>query len=96
MKQPDLHLWPIGNCQVSALIDCDGRFVWGCVPRVDGDPAFSSLLRSDSAYDEKAHGYWSIELEDCVSIHQESLSRDTSTPMARKLKSSISVRVCDG
>lgn len=71
MKQPDLHLWPIGNCQVSALIDCDGRFVWGCVPRVDGDFAFSSLLHGDGAYDETARGYWSIELEDCVSIHQE-------------------------
>ena len=33
-----LDLWPIGNCQVSALIDRDGAFVWGCVPRVDGDP----------------------------------------------------------
>src|SRR3546814_4500832 len=39
-----LDLWPIGNCQVSALIDRAGRFVWGCVPRVDGDPLFSSLL----------------------------------------------------
>ena len=33
---PDMNLWPIGNCQVSALVDGTGRFVWGCVPRVDG------------------------------------------------------------
>lgn len=39
-----MDLWPIGNCQVSALVDRNGRFVWGCLPRVDGDPAFSSLL----------------------------------------------------
>ena len=35
-----VDLWPIGNCQVSALIDRAGRFVWACVPRVDGDPLF--------------------------------------------------------
>src|SRR3546814_20997840 len=39
-----LDLWPIGNCQVSALIDRAGRCVWGCVPRVDADRLFSSLL----------------------------------------------------
>ena len=37
---PTLDLWPIGNGQVSALIDTAGQFVWGCVPRVDGDPVF--------------------------------------------------------
>ena len=33
-----VDLWPIGNCQVSALVDRAGQFVWGCVPRIDGDP----------------------------------------------------------
>ena len=46
-----LDLWPIGNCQVSALVDRAGRFVWGCLPRVDGDPAFCSLLDDDLASD---------------------------------------------
>ncbi len=40
----DLSLWPIGNCQVSALVDREAGFVWGCAPRVDGDPLFCSLL----------------------------------------------------
>jgi len=62
-----LDLWPIGNCQVSALIDRAGRFVWACVPRVDGDPAFSSLLAGDNTQDT---GAWSIDLEDCVSTEQ--------------------------
>src|SRR3954467_3953210 len=39
-----LSLWPIGNCQVSALVDCAAGFVWGCAPQVDGDPLFCSLL----------------------------------------------------
>ena len=55
----DMNLWPIGNCQVSALIDRDGRFVWGCVPRVDGDPVFCALLGGD----EPETGFWSIELQ---------------------------------
>jgi len=71
MNDASLDLWPIGNCQVSALIDRAGRFVWGCVPRVDGDPAFSSLLRGNDAYGPDAYGYWSIELEDCVAVRQE-------------------------
>ena len=40
----NLELWPIGNCQVSGLIDKAGGLVWGCVPRVDGDPVFCALL----------------------------------------------------
>ena len=40
----NLNLWPIGNCQVSALVDEGARFVWGCAPQVDGDPLFCSLL----------------------------------------------------
>lgn len=65
----DLNLWPIGNCQVSALIDQGGRFVWGCVPRVDGDPAFSALLGDG----EPETGYWAIELEGCVRTDQHYL-----------------------
>jgi hypothetical protein len=68
-----LDLWPIGNCQVSALIDRTGRYVWACVPRVDGDPLFSSLLGNAdlSPANTAATGLWAIDLEDCVSIEQE-------------------------
>jgi len=64
-----LDLWPIGNCQVSALIDRTGRFVWGCVPRVDGDPAFCSLLDDE----DPERGFWDIELEGAVHTAQEYL-----------------------
>src|SRR3546814_8029493 len=60
-----LDLWPIGNCQVSALIDRAGRFVWGCVPRVDGDPLFSSLLDDNPPGGEGATGCWGIDLAGC-------------------------------
>ncbi|MCK8455869.1 glycoside hydrolase family 15 protein [Sphingomonas faeni] len=58
-QKADMNLWPIGNCQVSALIDKTGTFVWGCVPRVDGDPAFCALLGGDAP----KTGFWAIELE---------------------------------
>lgn len=68
---PSLDLWPIGNCQVSALIDHSGRFVWGCIPRVDGDPLFSALLSTNDLAGDAAAGLWAIDLEECVSIRQE-------------------------
>ncbi|MES2712120.1 MAG: glycoside hydrolase family 15 protein, partial [Pseudomonadota bacterium] len=65
-----LNLWPIGNCQVSALVDRAGRFSWGCVPRVDGDPTFCSLLDDNPRAGEGARGFWEIDLEDSVSTQQ--------------------------
>jgi GH15 family glucan-1,4-alpha-glucosidase len=53
-----LELWPIGNCQVSGLIDERAALVWGCVPRVDGDPVFCALLNGD----KQDVGVWRFEL----------------------------------
>lgn len=66
MTEPNLELSPIGNCQVSALIDEAAGFVWGCVPRVDGDPVFCSLLNGD----RQDEGVWRFELEGQVSATQ--------------------------
>ncbi|MBV7267352.1 glycoside hydrolase family 15 protein [Erythrobacter ani] len=66
-RLPNLELWPIGNCQVSGLIDQTGALVWGCVPRVDGDPVFSALLNGD----QRDAGIWRFELEGQVSAKQK-------------------------
>ncbi|MGZ8297514.1 MAG: glycoside hydrolase family 15 protein [Allosphingosinicella sp.] len=68
----DLSLWPIGNCQVSALVDREAGFVWGCAPRVDGDPLFCSLLepKGESAV---PRGEWRIAVENQVSAEQSYL-----------------------
>ncbi|APE28970.1 glycoside hydrolase family 15 protein [Aurantiacibacter gangjinensis] len=63
----DLELWPIGNCQVSGLVDKRGAIVWGCVPRVDGDPTFCALLNGAS----QDVGVWRFELEGQTASHQE-------------------------
>jgi GH15 family glucan-1,4-alpha-glucosidase len=47
---------------VSALVDTSGQFVWACLPRVDGDPAFCSLLNDKDPADDAVHGFWQIEL----------------------------------
>lgn len=66
MDKPNLELWPIGNCQVSALIDTEGAFAWGCVPRVDGDPVFCTLLNGA----RRDEGVWRFEIEGQVSATQ--------------------------
>ena len=76
--KPDLELSPIGNCQVSALIDREGAIVWGCVPRVDGDPVFCSLLNDDA----RDRGIWRFELEGQTSATQR-YERNTAILVTR-------------
>ena len=63
---PSLELWPIGNCQVSGLVDRRGGIVWGCVPRVDGDPTFCALVNGEA----QDVGVWRFEIEGQVSARQ--------------------------
>jgi len=70
-----LELGVIGNCQVSALIDRSGRYVWSCLPRLDGDPVFCSLLRNDPPGAES--GFFSVELEGSTRTEQ-SYERNTA------------------
>src|SRR3546814_5822168 len=60
----------MGNCHVSALIDRSGRVVWGCTPRVDGDPAFCSQLDDEPPAGEGAYGFWEIDLDGAVETTQ--------------------------
>jgi GH15 family glucan-1,4-alpha-glucosidase len=66
VPEPSLELWPIGNCQVSGLIDSAAGLVWGCVPQVDGDPVFCALVNGD----RQDAGVWRFELEGQVSATQ--------------------------
>ncbi|HYD36392.1 MAG TPA: glycoside hydrolase family 15 protein [Allosphingosinicella sp.] len=68
----DLSLWPIGNCQVSALVDDRAGFVWGCAPRVDGDPLFCSLLEP-AGESPMRRGEWRITVENQVAAEQSYL-----------------------
>jgi GH15 family glucan-1,4-alpha-glucosidase len=63
-----LELGVIGNCQISALLDERGRMVWSCLPRLDSDPVFCTLL-ADGA-DQSARGFYEVELIDMARSEQ--------------------------
>ena len=73
-----LDLWPVGNCQVSGLIDDSAGLVWGCVPRVDGDPVFCALLNGEN----QESGVWRFELEGQVKAEQHYI-RNTAMLVTR-------------
>ncbi|HWH22929.1 MAG TPA: glycoside hydrolase family 15 protein [Allosphingosinicella sp.] len=77
----NLSLWPIGNCQVSALIDDCASLVWGCAPQVDGDPLFCSLLEPKGD-EECPRGEWTVELDNQVKVEQRYL-RNTPILVSR-------------
>jgi len=64
----DLNLGIIGNNALSMMIDRTGRYVWGCVPRFDGDPIFCHLINggeNDGASDDNTPtpGTFEIKLD---------------------------------
>ncbi len=62
--QANLDLAVIGNCQVAALIDTQGRIVWACLPKPDADPVFCALLSRDGG--DAASGVFAVDLRDMV------------------------------
>lgn len=52
MSQLDYAI--VGNCQISALLDKTGTYVWCCMPRLDSPSIFSQILDTEKA------GFWSV------------------------------------
>jgi GH15 family glucan-1,4-alpha-glucosidase len=63
-----LDLGIIGNCCIAALVDRKANIVWSCMPRLDKDPVFHSLLGTPK--DAPGEGEFAVELEDFVSSEQ--------------------------
>lgn len=61
-QKRDLQLALIGNCTIGALVDRFAEIVWCCLPRFDGDPVFSSLLKEQSA--DEIQGTFAIDIDD--------------------------------
>jgi GH15 family glucan-1,4-alpha-glucosidase len=69
---PDnLQLALIGNSRVAALLDEKGEVAWACLPQVDDDPVFCSLLRPAGGCDD--FGYFVIEMLDFARSEQHYL-----------------------
>lgn len=61
-----LDLAVIGNCAISSMIDKNGRHVWHCRPRYDGDTIFSALVNGDNP----AAGFMDVALNGVASSRQ--------------------------
>ncbi len=68
VSNPTLELGVVGNCEVAALIDEGATIVWGCLPAMDGDPAFCALLGGDTGPD--ASGMFAFDLRDAAGSSQ--------------------------
>jgi GH15 family glucan-1,4-alpha-glucosidase len=64
-----LDLAVIGNCNIAALVNRQADIAWMCFPRLDGDPAFCSLLK-DQTGRGRVEGQFSIELVDLIACEQ--------------------------
>jgi GH15 family glucan-1,4-alpha-glucosidase len=64
-----LDLALVGNCSVAALVDGMGDIVWACLPRMDGDAVFCSLLRERR--DQGDYGFFAVELAGFSRSEQE-------------------------
>ena len=64
-----LELALVGNGRVSALIDETGCVVWCCLPRLDADPVFCSLLGGHDS--DQRPGNFRIRLRNLVRREQE-------------------------
>ena len=67
----NLELGVIGNCEIAALIDESARIVWSCLPRLDGDPVFCSLLSREGG--DAANGVFAVEMPHGSSSEQRYL-----------------------
>jgi len=66
IKRPSLDLAVIGNSNIAALIDRDGRIVWGCWPHIDGDPVFCALVDGD----QPDGGFFAIGFDETATAEQ--------------------------
>jgi GH15 family glucan-1,4-alpha-glucosidase len=67
-----LELGVIGNANINALVRADGEICWACLPRVDSDPVFCSLLRERTARADAASdfGFLAVDLEGLARTEQ--------------------------
>lgn len=69
VQERNLELALVGNCTIGALVDKRAEIVWCCLPRFDGEPVFSSLLKSEDS--EHLQGTFAIDIEDFSHSEQQ-------------------------
>ncbi|MCW5592354.1 MAG: glycoside hydrolase family 15 protein, partial [Burkholderiales bacterium] len=66
-----LNLGAIGNSSVGALVDGRGEIAWACLPRLDADATFCSLLRPHAG--DEGFGFMDVQLSWLAKAGQEYL-----------------------
>ena len=77
-----LDLGIVGNSSISALVTAGGEICWACMPRVDADAVFCSLLRERR--DEMDFGFLAVELEGMARAEQHYLPHTLFAPAERQ------------
>ncbi len=87
-----LDLAVVGNSVLAALLDRNGRYVWCCFPRFDGDPVFCSLL--DGSEDPRG-GFFDIVLERLAASTQRYVGNTAIVETVLTDSEGASVRITD-
>ena len=90
MTEYGLDLAVIGNGRTAALIEPNGRIVWWCGPRFDGDPIFCRLIAGS---DEK--GFCDVVLEEMAEFQSEYLRNTAIVSTVLTDHSGGAVRITD-
>lgn len=84
-----LDLAVIGNCSIASLIDLRARHVFTCLPRLDGDPVFCSLLGGGDT------GYFDVELAGYARSTQQYLRNTAIIETRLEALDGAAVRIVD-
>ena len=88
-----LDLAVVGNCEVSALIDAQGRVVWMCLPRPDADPVFCALLTPELG--SGSCGVFAIDLAGLVSAEQRYVRNSAIVETTLRSEDGSEIRITD-
>lgn len=91
IPKPSLDLSVIGNGVISALLDRFGNIVWGCWPRIDGDPFFCALLDGETP----ESGFFSIAFDEEAEAEQFYVRNTAIVRTILRSKSGASLQITD-
>jgi GH15 family glucan-1,4-alpha-glucosidase len=86
-----LDLAVIGNCTIASLIDREGRHVWHCLSRLDGDPVFNALLNGT----DPETGFMDVVVRDRATVRQRYLPNSAVLETVIEDKNGGALRITD-
>ncbi|MEL6568579.1 MAG: glycoside hydrolase family 15 protein [Pseudomonadota bacterium] len=82
-----LELGILGNGTVAALVDAQASVTWMCLPRLDGEPIFNTLLGGNGAF--------TVQLDGLSKSHQSYVKNTAILETILEAEDGSSVRVTD-